>query len=165
MTSKTRTRNWKDRFNSAASKIPLLNRLRRENFVEVIVHELRTKHLYDHTDLSHLQVPEPWLEVWKRNLYCEICWKITTPGVGRYECLTCPVVQHLACTRSKHDNRNIESTMRHNWRCAECTEYMDDAIRFHWYEVRQKRLHRKAAIYNIATMLGEDDGNVVDIEK
>ena len=153
VTSKTRTRNWKDRFEFRCKQDSLareeerlrLDELRRsyrpriENF----------KHLYDHTDLSHLQVPEPWLEVWKRNLYCEICWKITTPGVGRYECLTCPVVQHLACTRSKHDNRNIESTMRHNWRCAECTEYMDDAIRFHWHEVRQKRLHRKAARYII----------------
>lgn len=58
--------------------------------------------------------PEKWKEIWNRNLLCSVCNCAATPGVGRLECHTCPVVQHASCTYE------FEEDVPDQWLCEEC---------------------------------------------
>ena len=164
VTAKLGTRNWKEHYVERCEQDRVerqAERARLDHLRCTYRPEVRDfAHLYDHGDIPHLQVPEPWLKIWKRNIYCEQCLARTTPGVGRVECLTCPVVQHVKCTHfnaferaeasrseASDANRSTDGLHRHHWRCAECLEYMADAVVKHRHAVRQKKMHRNAARY------------------
>jgi hypothetical protein len=173
VTAKTRTRNWKEQYEDRCDQDSQDREVERQR-VDHLRRTYRPKiedfsHLYDHGDIPVLQVPEPWLKIWKRNMYCEQCMTRTTPGVTRVECLTCPVVQHVMCTdfcgssasrttsrrksgsttirKHQHgaDGGDANKVQRHHWRCSNCLDDMVDAIKCQRRAVRKKRLHRNAA--------------------
>jgi hypothetical protein len=78
--------------------------------------------LYAKNEVEAVVAPEPWQPTWNRNLYCEKCWALTTPGAGRVECITCPVVQHVGCAFQYSDE------VPDVWMCDDCVNTMEDSI-------------------------------------
>lgn len=126
MTEKSKNRSWKNMYNDRCeseaaqrSEVRAKRDFERKNYKPVVYD---FSWLYAKNEVEAVVAPEPWQPTWNRNLYCEKCWALTTPGAGRVECITCPVVQHIGCAFQYSDE------VPDVWMCDECVGTMEDSI-------------------------------------
>lgn len=77
-------------------------------------------------------VPETWKPIWNRNLLCNVCNQAATPGVGRLQCHTCPVVQHVSCTFE------FAEQVPDQWLCSECVEHLELTVKENAAKVQRR---------------------------
>ena len=93
---------------------------------------------YSGYQIDSVTAPEPWQDVWGRNINCERCWEHCAPGSSQVKCYTCPVVQHKICTFGPNPGPTPAL-----WLCDACVAALEDSVSTNRRQSSMKELRRR----------------------
>lgn len=99
---------------------------------------------YAHIKIDEVTAPEPWQDVWGRNINCERCWEHCAPGASRVCCYTCAVVQHTMCTFGQTD---VQAPAL--WLCDSCVRSLEDSVMTNKRQNAMKEFKRRQAMASV----------------